>query len=72
MCQMDYPAPIVHLSPLTRTVVLATGTGSVNILDPRIGFKAATNVVPVQAHTGGLSGADAAGFLVCTWGWTHM
>lgn len=43
-----------------------------SILDPRIGFRQAANVAPVQAHTGGMSGADAHGNVVATWGWTHM
>lgn len=43
-----------------------------SILDPRTYFKPASNITPVQAHTGGLSGADANGHIVCTWGWTHV
>jgi PAB-dependent poly(A)-specific ribonuclease subunit 2 len=71
LMQIDYSS-IVHLAPLPRTVVAASASGSVSILDPRTGFRTASNVNPVQAHTGGLSGADAAGHLVCTWGWTHV
>ncbi|KAK4684555.1 PAB-dependent poly(A)-specific ribonuclease subunit 2, partial [Tremellales sp. Uapishka_1] len=55
-----------------RTVMAASLSGQVEILDPRTGFKQASNITPAQAHSGGLSGADAQGHLVCTWGWTHM
>ncbi len=62
----------MKLAPLQRNVFAASLSGSVSVLDSRTGFKTASNVSPVQAHTGGLSGADAQGHLVCTWGWTHM
>lgn len=62
----------MHLGTLQRTIVCASGSGQVSILDPRIGFRQAANVAPVQAHTGGMSGADAQGNIVATWGWTHM
>ena len=63
------PSPILHLSPLQRTVFSASLSGQMSMLDPRTGFKTTSTV---QAHTGGLNGADAQGHLVCTWGWTHM
>ncbi|WVQ97692.1 PAB-dependent poly(A)-specific ribonuclease subunit PAN2 [Kwoniella sp. CBS 9459] len=70
--RIEPSSPIVHLAPLHRTLLAAGMSGQVNVLDPRIGFKSAVGINPVQAHTGGLSGADAQGNLVCTWGWTHM
>ncbi|WVR04297.1 PAB-dependent poly(A)-specific ribonuclease subunit PAN2 [Kwoniella sp. DSM 27419] len=70
--RIDHTSPIVHLAPLHRSVLSAGMSGQVSILDPRTGFKLAAGINPVQAHTGGLSGADAQGNLVCTWGWTHM
>lgn len=63
---------VVKLAPLHRTVLAAGLSGQVTVLDPRTGFKTAQNVSPVQAHTGGLSGADVQGNIVATWGWTHM
>jgi len=69
---MEHASPVVKLAPLQRNVFSASLSGSVSVLDPRMGFKAALNVGSVQAHTGGLSGADAQGHLVCTYGWTHM
>jgi PAB-dependent poly(A)-specific ribonuclease subunit 2 len=69
---MESSQTIVHLAPLQRTVVAAALSGQVQVLDPRIGYKSASNIHPVQAHTGGLSGADAQGNLICTWGWTHV
>ncbi|ORY23812.1 ubiquitin carboxyl-terminal hydrolase-domain-containing protein [Naematelia encephala] len=70
--RVDPPNPIVHLAPLQRNVVSSSLNGQVTILDPRTGFKPASNIAPVRAHTGGLNGADAHGYIVCTWGWTHM
>ncbi|KAL7423333.1 poly(A)-specific ribonuclease [Cryptotrichosporon argae] len=67
----DCPTPIIHLAPLPRTIVAASMSGAVSILDPRTNFRSAPSLT-VQAHLGGLSGADAQGNLVCTWGWTHM
>jgi PAB-dependent poly(A)-specific ribonuclease subunit 2 len=62
----------VRLGTTSRMVFSANLSGQISILDPRTGFKTASKVVPVQAHTGGLSGADAQGNIACTWGWTHM
>ncbi|WWD08075.1 hypothetical protein V865_006185 [Kwoniella europaea PYCC6329] len=73
--KVDIPnAPIVKLSPSlsSRSVLSASLSGQINLLDPRTGFKSQSSIVPVQAHTGGLNGADVQGNLVCTWGWTHM
>ncbi|KAK8846644.1 PAB-dependent poly(A)-specific ribonuclease subunit PAN2 [Kwoniella newhampshirensis] len=70
--RIEPQSSIVHLAPLHRTVLAAGMSGQVSILDPRTGFKAAAGFGTVQAHTGGLSGADVQGNLVCTWGWTHM
>ncbi|GMK57719.1 hypothetical protein CspeluHIS016_0405530 [Cutaneotrichosporon spelunceum] len=68
----DTARNVVHLGTLARTIVCASGSGQVSLLDPRTGFRPAANVVPVQAHTGGMSGADTQGHLIATWGWTHM
>lgn len=72
LMQFESPSTIVHLGTLARTIVCASGSGQVSLLDPRTGFRPAANVVPVQSHTGGMSGADAQGHLIATWGWTHM
>lgn len=69
---IENSSPVVKLAPLHRTVLAAGLSGQVTVLDPRTGFKAAQNISPVQAHTGGLSGADIQGNIVATWGWTHM
>ncbi|WVQ76650.1 PAB-dependent poly(A)-specific ribonuclease subunit PAN2 [Cryptococcus sp. DSM 104548] len=69
---IDHSSAVVKLAPLHRTVLAAGLSGQVTVLDPRTGFKAAQNVNPVQAHTGGLSGADVQDNIVATWGWTHM
>nr|XP_019008893.1 PAB-dependent poly(A)-specific ribonuclease subunit PAN2 [Kwoniella pini CBS 10737]OCF47674.1 PAB-dependent poly(A)-specific ribonuclease subunit PAN2 [Kwoniella pini CBS 10737] len=65
---------IVKLSPssFNRSVLSASLSGQINLLDPRTGYKSLNTIIPVQAHTGGLSGADIKGNMVCTWGWTHM
>ena len=70
--RVDTPSPILYLSTANRAVVSAALSGQVSLLDPRAGLKPAANTTPVQAHTGGLNGADAQGNLICTWGWTHM
>ncbi|WWD21952.1 PAB-dependent poly(A)-specific ribonuclease subunit PAN2 [Kwoniella shandongensis] len=70
--RIEAQSPVVHLAPLHRTVLSAGMSGQVTVLDPRTGFKAAAGMGSVQAHTGGLSGADVQGNMVCTWGWTHM
>ena len=69
---MEQASAVVKLAPLQRNIFAASLSGAVSVLDPRMGFKTAANVTPVQSHTGGLNGADAQGHLVCTWGWTHM
>ncbi|KAL0243535.1 PAB-dependent poly(A)-specific ribonuclease subunit PAN2 [Cryptococcus tetragattii IND107] len=69
---IENSSPVVKLAPLHRTVLAAGLSGQVTVLDPRTGFKAAQNISSVQAHTGGLSGADVQGNIVATWGWTHM
>jgi len=68
--QVELPSPVVHLTSQDRGVISASLSGSVSILDPRSGFRAGSSSV-VQAHTGGLSGADVQTNLICTWGWTH-
>ena len=70
--KVDNSAPLVKLAPLQRNVLAAAFSGAVSVLDPRIGFKTASNISTAQAHTGGLNGADAQGNIVCTWGWTHL
>ncbi|KAL1408168.1 poly(A)-specific ribonuclease [Vanrija albida] len=70
--RFDGPGTVMHLGTTGRTVVCASGGGQVSILDPRTGFRQASNIAPVQAHTGGISGADAQGNVIATWGWTHM
>ncbi|BEJ17494.1 hypothetical protein CspHIS471_0608950 [Cutaneotrichosporon sp. HIS471] len=70
--RFETPSTVVHLGTLARSIVCASGSGQVSLLDPRTGFRPAANVTPVQAHTGGMSGADAQGNLIATWGWTHM
>jgi len=70
--RFESPSTVVHLGTLQRSVVCASGSGQVSILDPRTGFRPAAKIAPVQAHTGGMSGADAQGNIVATWGWTHM
>jgi PAB-dependent poly(A)-specific ribonuclease subunit 2 len=69
---VDSAGSIVKIAPSARTVFAASLSGQISILDPRMGFKSANKVVPVQAHSGGMSGADVQGNIVCTWGWTHM
>jgi PAB-dependent poly(A)-specific ribonuclease subunit 2 len=68
--QVELPSPVVHLTSQDRGVISASLSGSVSILDPRSGFRAGSSSV-VQAHTGGLSGADVQTNLISTWGWTH-
>ena len=68
--KVDMPSSVVHLSSQDRGVISASLSGSVSILDPRSGFRSGNSSV-VQAHTGGLSGADVQTHLICTWGWTH-
>lgn len=69
----ESPGTVVHLGTnQDRMVVSASGSGQVSLLDPRLGFRQAAKVTPVQAHTGGMSGADSQNNLVATWGWTHM
>ncbi|EKC98272.1 hypothetical protein A1Q2_07286 [Trichosporon asahii var. asahii CBS 8904] len=69
----ESPGTVVHLGTnQDRMVVSASGSGQVSLLDPRLGFRQASKVTPVQAHTGGMSGADCQNNLVATWGWTHM
>ncbi|CAK9784309.1 putative subunit of the Pan2p-Pan3p poly(A)-ribonuclease complex [Cutaneotrichosporon oleaginosum] len=70
--RFESPSTVVHLGTLQRNIVCASGSGQVSLLDPRIGFRPAANVLPVQAHTGGMSGADTQGHIIATWGWTHM
>lgn len=70
--KMEHVGPLVKLAPLQRGILAAAVSGAVSVLDPRIGFKTASNISSAQAHTGGLNGADAKGNIVCTWGWTHM
>nr|XP_018265891.1 PAB-dependent poly(A)-specific ribonuclease subunit PAN2 [Kwoniella dejecticola CBS 10117]OBR88049.1 PAB-dependent poly(A)-specific ribonuclease subunit PAN2 [Kwoniella dejecticola CBS 10117] len=67
-------ASIVKMAPSSsnRAVLSASLSGQINLLDPRTAYKSLNTIIPVQAHTGGLSGADVQGNLVCTWGWTHM
>lgn len=69
----ESPGTVVHLGTnQDRMIVSASGSGQVSLLDPRLGFRQAAKVPPVQAHTGGMSGADCQNNLVATWGWTHM
>lgn len=70
--RFESPSTVVHLGTLQRSIVCASGSGQVSILDPRTGFRQDARISPVQAHTGGMSGADAQGNIVATWGWTHM
>nr|ODO00889.1 PAB-dependent poly(A)-specific ribonuclease subunit PAN2 [Cryptococcus depauperatus CBS 7855] len=70
--RIDHNTAVIKLAPLHRTVLAAGLSGQITVLDPRTGFKAAQNVNPAQAHTGGLSGADVQGNIIATWGWTHM
>jgi PAB-dependent poly(A)-specific ribonuclease subunit 2 len=68
---VDTPSPLLHLAPTDRNVFSASLSGQLSILDPRLGYKPSASIRPVQAHSGGLNGADAQGNLICTWGWTH-
>ncbi|WRT65143.1 uncharacterized protein IL334_002085 [Kwoniella shivajii] len=70
--RIEHSSSIVHLAQSNRSVISAGMSGQISLLDPRTGFKVSNTTSPVQAHTGGLSGADTQGWLVCTWGWTHM
>lgn len=64
-------SPVLHLAPAGKNVFSASLSGQISLLDPRMGYKPSSQIKPTQAHTGGLSGADAQGNIVCTWGWTH-
>ncbi|WVQ83826.1 PAB-dependent poly(A)-specific ribonuclease subunit PAN2 [Cryptococcus sp. DSM 104549] len=69
---IEHTSSVVKLAPLHRTILAANVSGQVSVLDPRMEYRSAAKVNSVQAHTGGLSGADVQGNLVATWGWTHM
>ena len=69
--QVDTSSPILHLAPAGKTVLAASLSGQLSLLDPRMGYKSSAQIKPAQAHTGGLSGADTQGNIACTWGWTH-
>jgi hypothetical protein len=70
--QVDQPHSLSHIFTLPRSVLSASPSGLIQILDPRQNYRQTSVLAAPSAQSGGLTGIDVAGDLVASWGWNVL